>query len=201
MKILITGTSSGIGQELLGRLQNQHNVVAPTRQQLDLSKIVSVTAYDPGVCDILINCAGTDHGGKIDFINHQTQQVVDILNVNFVAPVILSKHALAHNARCKIVNITSTNNNRYYANNLSYSLSKKALSEFGTMLKVDYPDVEYLEIRLGLTKTNFNQNRYRENLDRFVDIYQNTHLTVTQAVDAMMPVIFDSDVKFIEIAP
>jgi len=200
MRILITGTSSGIGQELSNRLQ-YHNVVALTRQQLDLSNIVSVTAYDPGVCDILINCAGTDCGGKIDFVNHQTQQVVDILNVNLVAPVILSKNVLAHNSKCKIVSITSTNNNRYYANNLSYSLSKKALSEFGTMLKVDYPDVDYLEIRLGLTKTNFNQNRYRNDPDRFVDIYQNTHLTVVQAVDLMMPAIFDSSVKFIEIAP
>lgn len=199
MRILITGTSSGIGQELSNRLQH-HDVVAPTRQQLDLSDIVSVTAYDPGVCDILINCAGTDCGGKIDFINHQTQQVVDILNVNLVAPVILSKHVLAHNAQCKIVNITSTNNNRYYANNLSYSLSKKALSEFGTMLKVDYPDVDYLEIRLGLTKTNFNQNRYHNDPDRFVDIYQNTHLTVTQAVDVMVPAMFDSNIKFIEVA-
>jgi len=200
MRILITGASSGIGQELSTRLQH-HNVVAPTRQQLDLSNIVSVTAYDPGVCDILINCAGTDCGGKIDFVNHPTQQVVNILNVNLVAPVILSKHALTHNAQCKIVNITSTNNNRYYANNLSYSLSKKALSEFGTMLKVDYPDVDYLEIRLGLTKTNFNQNRYKDSPDRFVDIYHNTHLTVTQAVDAMVSAIFDSSVKFIEIAP
>ena len=75
------------------------------------------------------------------------------------------------------------------------------MSEFGTMLKVDYPDVDYLEIRLGLTKTNFNQNRYCNDPNRFVDIYQNTHLTVVQAVDLMMPAIFDSSVKFIEIAP
>jgi len=200
MRILITGTSSGVGQELLNRLQS-HEVVAPTRQQLDLSNIASVIKYDPGVCDMLINCAGTDCGGKIDFVNHQTQQVVDILNVNLVAPVILSKHVLAHNARCKIVNITSTNNNRYYADDLSYSLSKKALAEFGTMLKVDYPNIDYLEIRLGLTKTNFNQNRYKHNPNRFVDIYLNTHLTVTQAVDTMISAMFDSRVKFIEVAP
>lgn len=200
MRILITGTSSGVGQELSNRLQH-HDVVRLTRQQLDLSNIASVLEYDPGVCDILINCAGIDCGGKIDFVNHQTQQVVDILNVNLVAPVILSKHALARNTRCKIVNVTSTNNNQYYANNLSYSLSKKALSDFGSMLKVDYPEVDYLEIRLGLTKTNFNQNRYSNNLDRFTDIYQNKHLTVTQAVGAIMPAIFDSSVKFIEVAP
>ena len=200
MKILITGTSSGLGQELVGRLYH-HNIVAPTRQLLDLSDIESVIAYNPGFCDILINCAGTDIGGKIDFVNHQTQNVVDILNTNLIAPVLLSKQVLANNTKCKVINITSTNNNRYHANNLSYSLSKKALAEFGAMLKVEYPDVDYLEIKLGLVKTEFNRNRYQHESDRFNDIYQLPHLTVCQAADIIVPAMFNSSIKFIEVAP
>jgi len=200
MRILITGTSSGLGQELVGRLHD-HDVVALTRQLLDLSDIASVINYNPGFCDILINCAGTDIGGKIDFVNHQTQHVVDILNTNLIAPVLLSKQMLSNNSKCKIVNITSTNNNRYYANNLSYSLSKKALAEFGAMLKVEYPDVDYLEIKLGLVKTEFNRNRYQHEPDRFTDIYQLSHLTVCQAADIIVPTVFNSSIKFIEVAP
>jgi uncharacterized oxidoreductase len=200
MRILITGTSSGLGQELVGRLHH-HDVVALTRQLLDLSNITSVANYDPGFCDILINCAGTDIGGKIDFVNHQTQHVVDILNTNLIAPVLLSKQLLSNNPKCKIVNITSTNNNRYYANNLSYSLSKKALAEFGAMLKVEYPDVDYLEIKLGLVKTEFNRNRYQQEPERFNDIYQLPHLTVCQAAEIIVPAIFNSSIKFIEVAP
>jgi short-subunit dehydrogenase len=200
MKILITGTSSGLGRELVGRL-HRHDVVALTRQLLDLSDIASVVNYDPGFCDILINCAGTDIGGKIDFVNHQTQNVVDILNTNLIAPVLLSKQVLSNNTKCKIINITSTNNNRYYANNLSYSLSKKALAEFGTMLKVEYPGVDYLEIKLGLVKTEFNCNRYQHEPDRFNDIYQLPHLTVCQAADIIVPAMFNSSIKFIEVAP
>ena len=201
MKILITGTASGLGQELFNQLQQQHDVVGLTRQQLDLSDIATVSHYDPGLCDILINCAGTDIGGKVDFVNHRTQDVVDILNTNLVAPVLLSKQALANNPKCKIVNVTSTNNNRYNANNLAYSLSKKALAEFGHMLKVEYPEVEYLEIRLGLVKSEFNNKRYRNDPDRFFDVYQYKHLTVSQAADVIVPVILDSTVKFIEVAP
>lgn len=200
MRILITGTSSGLGQELASRLQH-HDVVALTRQLLDLSDIASVTDYDPGFCDILINCAGTDIGGKIDFVNHQSQNVVDILNTNLIAPVLLSKYVLANNAKCKVINITSTNNNRYHANNLSYSLSKKALAEFGAMLKVEYPDVNYLEVKLGLVKTEFNRNRYQHEPDRFSDIYQLPHLTVCQAADIIVPAMFNSSIKFIEVAP
>jgi len=200
MRILITGTSSGLGQELVSRLHD-HDVVALTRQLLDLSDIASVINYNPGFCDILINCAGTDIGGKIDFVNHQTQHVVDILNTNLIAPVLLSKQMLSNNSKCKIVNITSTNNNRYYANNLSYSLSKKALAEFGAMLKVEYPDVDYLEIKLGLVKTEFNRNRYQHEPDRFTDIYQLSHLTVCQAADIIVPTVFNSSIKFIEVAP
>jgi len=200
MKILITGTSSGLGQELVSRLHH-HNVVALTRQLLDLSDIKSVVNYDPGFCDILINCAGTDLGGKIDFVNHRTQHVVNILNTNLIAPILLSKQALSTNSKCKIVNITSTNNNRYHANNLCYSLSKKALAEFGAMLKVEYPDVDYLEIKLGLVKTEFNRNRYKYEPDRFSDIYQLPYLTVSQAADIIVPAILNSSIKSIEVAP
>ena len=67
MKILITGTASGVGQELALRLKNYH-VVALTRQHVDLADISAVSNYTPETCDILINCAATDVGGKIDFI-------------------------------------------------------------------------------------------------------------------------------------
>lgn len=199
MKITITGTASGIGFELVNRLQH-HDVTALTREKLDLSDIDAVVDYDLGPCDLLINCAATDVGGKIDFANHEIRHVVDILNTNLLSPVLLSKHALAANANCKIVNITSTNNNRYYPNNLTYSLSKQSLASFGAMLKIEYPDVQYLEVRLGLTKTNFNNNRYRYNPDRFNDVYANSHLTVDQVADRILDVLFDSSVKLIEVS-
>ena len=199
MKIVITGTASGVGFGLAKKLQH-HNVTALTREELDLSDINAVINYDLGICDMLINCAATGVGGKIDFVNHKSYNIVNIMNTNLLSPVLLSKQALANNANCKIINITSTNNNRYYPGDLAYSLSKQALANFGTMLKIEYPDVQYLEVRLGLTKTNFNNNRYRNDLDRFIDVYDNKHLTVDHVTDRILDVLFDSSIKTIEVA-
>jgi short-subunit dehydrogenase len=200
MNIVITGTSSGVGQALAHHLCD-HTVVALTRDQLDLGNIDHVLNYSMGAVDLLINCAGTDIGGKIDFVNHHNDAIVKTMTVNLLSPVILTQKALKNNAKCRVVNITSTNNRRYYANNLAYSLSKKALEEFGNMLKVDYPDVDLLEIRLGLIKTNFNQARYKFEPERFDDVYVNQHLTVDQVVVKILDVLFDSSVKFIEVSP
>lgn len=203
MKILLTGSASGVGQQLNQLLTNAgHNVVALTRTQLNLAAINDVTAFTAGPVDMLINCAGTDIGGKIDFCNHQISDIVDILNTNLVAPVILCHTVLKANSVCKIVNITSTNNNRYWPNDLAYSLSKKSLEELGRMLCVEYPALSYLEVRLGLTRTNFNQSRYKNDPERFVDLYEsNRYQTATEAAERIVNVLFDSNIKFIEISP
>jgi len=201
MRIILTGTSSGIGKELTDQLSNDHDVVCITRNDLELSNIDAVNNYSMPTVDMLINCAGTDRGGKIDFVNQDQESIINILHTNVIAPILLSKKALSTNPKCKIVNITSTNNKRYWPNNLTYSLSKKALAEFGNMLQVEYPDVNYLEIQLGLTKTNFNQNRYVGYENRFDDVYSNLHLSVDDVADKICNVLFDNTIKFIEISP
>lgn len=200
MRIAITGTGSGLGSELCKQLAN-HEVIAITRQQLDLSDMDAVLKYDLMPCDVLINCAGTGIGGKIDFLNHRPALMLDIINTNFLAPLLLSQKALKANINCKIVNVTSTNNNRYYKNDLAYSLSKQALADFGNMLKVEYDQVNYLEIRLGLTKTNFNNNRYKFDQHRFQDIYVNPHLTAESAAKQIVPAVLSKNIDFLEVTP
>jgi len=203
MKILITGTTSGIGLSLATALSAAGNeVTGLNRDILDLDDIAAVAAYSMPVVDMLINCAGTGVGGKIDFVLHGNHDIVTILNTNLISPVLLSKKALKNNTGCKIVNITSTNNNRYHPGDLIYSLSKKALAEFGTMLQIEFPSVKYLEVKLGLTKTNFNNNRYADWSDRYVDIYkQHLYLTADLVADHIVKVLFDDHVKHIEVSP
>lgn len=199
MKITITGTSSGVGEYLASTLQEEHSVTRISRNECDLSKPIPNNIIDS--CDMLINCAGTGVGGKIDFVNHNPNDIYEILHTNLLAPVELARQALKLNEHCKIVNVTSTNNKRYYPNDLVYSLSKRALADFGNMLTVEYPAVRTLEVRLGLTGTMFNKNRYKKDPDRYYDIYQNRHLTVKQAGGRIMNVLFDDTIKFIEISP
>jgi len=201
MKIAITGTTSGVGKELSDQLSKDHNIIAITRDDLELSALNAVNNYSMSTVDMLINCAGTDQGGKIEFAKQDSASIINTLTTNLLAPILLSHKALELNSACKIVNITSTNNKQYWPNNLAYSLSKKALSEFGRMLQVDHPSVKYLEIQLGLTKTNFNQNRYVGHENRFDDVYRNAHLTPKDVVKRILSVLFDNTVKFIEISP
>jgi short-subunit dehydrogenase len=200
MKILLTGSSSGIGKSLKNILQADHTVIAPSRSELDLSLLKSVHSVDIE-CDILINCAGTGIGGKRPFVDHSTADIIDIFNVNLIAPVLLSQCVLRKNSQCKIVNITSTNNNHYWPNDLVYSLTKKSLADFGNMLKIDHPDCRLLEVRVGLTKTNFNSARYHNDPERYQDIYVNPHLTSDTVANKIVDIMFDDRVKYIEISP
>ena len=158
MRIAITGTNSGIGAALVSEL-NAMEVISINRSQVDLSDIAAVSLYAMPNVDMLINCAGTGRGGKTTFSKHDPKCVVEILNTNLIAPVLLSQKALTLNPKCKIVNITSTNNRQYWGNDLAYSLSKQGIANFGDMLRVEYPDTDILEVRVGLKKTNIKTNR------------------------------------------
>jgi short-subunit dehydrogenase len=201
MRIAVTGSRSGVGKALVGLLEMRHEIIHITRDRLDLGNTRELVEQGLDYCDMLINCAGTDLGGKIEFAQHNLADINEIMSVNLLAPLYLTHKALSKNPDCKIVNITSTNNNRYWPNDLAYSLSKKALEEFGHMLRVEYPDVDLLEVRLGLTKTSFNENRYRNCPDRLVDIYDQPHLIPEEVAIRIATVLFDPAVKFIEISP
>ena len=201
MKILLTGCSSGLGKALLELLRQDHEVHGLTRNDLDLSNCNDIVNYQVTTYDMVIHCAGTGIGGKVPFADHNTEAVKTIVTTNLLAPVLLTKKLLEQNLNCKVVCVTSTNNKHYYSNDLAYSLSKAALSMFLKMLNVDYPQLNYLEIQLGLTKTQFNNNRYKNDPHRFVDLYRHPHLDVASVAERINQVLFDNHIKFIEISP
>lgn len=201
MKILLTGSSSGIGKALYEIIQDSNDVHGMTRTDLDLSDVSSLCKYEIDSYDMVIHCAGTGVGGKLPFAEHDCESILDILTTNLLAPVVLTNKILCVNPQCKIVYVTSTNNKHYYPYDLAYSLSKASLSTFIKMLLIDYPQLNYLEVQLGLTKTNFNNNRYKNNPNRFVDIYQNTHLDAAHVAQEISRVLFNKNIKFIEISP
>lgn len=203
MNVFLTGSASGLGRELFNQLvELGHTVTAPTRDQLDLSVPEQVVSYNMSPVDLLINCAGTGIGGKIDFCNHRPTDMITILNTNLIAPLLLCQAVLKLNRQCRIVNVTSTNCNRYWPGDLAYSLSKQSLADLGSMLRVEYPSLSYLEVRLGLTKTNFNRNRYVNETERFQDLYATNHYQTTKSVvDKIVNVLFDNSIRFIEVSP
>jgi len=198
MEVAITGTSSGVGKCLSTLLKATHNVFELTRNACDLDYPDRIESL-PFV-DMLINCAGHDLGGKVPFSSHNTLDWQKIISANLVSPMTLSQLAIRKNSEVIIVNITSTNNDKFWPGDLVYSLSKKALEDFGNMLSQEHPNVTVKEVRLGLTKTNFNNNRHKPNHKSIDNLYDNQHLLPEDVAEEIYHFIFSAD-KFLRLAP
>ena len=189
MKILITGTTSGIGAATTKLLKLQyHDVIELNKNELDLTDAQSVTEYNLPEIDCLINNAG----GK-----GQADQ--DTVNLNFLSPVILARKAYQQNPKVIIVNITSSYVSKYWGNDLIYSVSKKALAAFRLDFRVDHPDAMVTEIRPGLTKQQYDDDGdvldifndwRRENPDTTFMVPEDVANAISQAIQKRKPSVY-----------
>ena len=199
MKIAITGTSSGVGKHLAELLKFDHDVIELPRSVFDLDYPDTITSIDH--VDVLINCAGHDLGGKVPFTDHKFEHWHKIMNTNLISVMRLSQQVLISNPKALIINITSTNNDKFWPGDLVYSLSKKSVEIFGEMIQTEYPDADIREVRLGLTKTEFNSNRHKPGHKDIDDLYEaNDCLDPLDVAEQIHLFIYSTD-KFIRIAP
>lgn len=198
MKALITGTSSGIGSHIHKFVD--WDIINLNRDTIDLDNPNAILKEHIPTVDILINNAGHGLGGKVLFADHKFDHWQRIINTNLVSAMRITQIALQSNPNLIVVNITSTNNDKYWGNDLVYSLSKVALEYFGKMIKTDYPNVVVKEARIGLTKTEFNNNRYKTNHKPKEDIYKNPCLDPVLVAGKLVNFINSAD-DFIRITP
>ena len=130
MKILVTGGSRGIGASIVQTLQQEHDVIAPTSDELDLSSADSVKRYCdtfPKV-DAVINNAGIN---IIKPISDVTDEEIERLNnINYLSPLKLCRAAIPNmqsQGFGRIINISSIWGVRSLAERGLYSGSKTAL--------------------------------------------------------------------------
>lgn len=110
---LVTGGSRGIGKAVCEKLEGLgYVVVAPTRQELDLSSTVSVEAFlelhRNDVYDVIINNAGINDVHDIEKVTDD--EIEQAMQINLVSPLrILRKFVPAMKERRygRIVNISS----------------------------------------------------------------------------------------------
>lgn len=192
---IITGTSSKIGSSIAEKLAecgydlvlNYNNslektkklreellskynidvllIKADLREENEIKNIVDCAINKYGRIDILINNAAIEHDNT--FENKTKEEFIDVLNVNLIAPFLLSKYAskyMIKNKYGKIINIASTNGiDTYYPESLDYDASKAGLISLTHNLAIELaPYITVNAIAPGWTNTDMNKNLSEE---------------------------------------
>ena len=185
-RAIITGASSGIGRALAIEMARQGaKLVVTARREDRLNELVEAIRADGGEIhavpgdvtspelrqklidtiqaeygglDILVNNAGAGAEGL--FEDASPNRVRTIMEINFFAPVEMTRLALPHlrkGNRPIIVNVSSIVGLRGTPYNSEYTASKFAIQGFGESIRAElskYP-IDVLAVCPGTTKTEF----------------------------------------------
>lgn len=136
MRVLVTGGSKGIGKAIVDLfLSKGHQVNAPTRDILDLSKPLHFQGAG-GYFDIVINNAGIN---PLTFIKDISDE--EVMRVNYFSPLQIIQHYLPYMVDQKygrIVNIGSIWIDTSKPKRAAYSASKSALHSLTKSLTAEY---------------------------------------------------------------
>jgi short-subunit dehydrogenase len=176
MKILITGGSGGVGKSVARQLGIYHDVVTPSRDELDLSNFEQINNTDLSSYDVIVNCAGSNPGAYQGWLNNTWNNQENQVDVNFTGALLLAKQYVKQRTDGQFVFITSYNIEDPMALNIFYTASKAALRYSMQTLRKDVPGIVFTEICPGKIYTNMLNQNYQgtktaEEIDR---IYQQT---------------------------
>ncbi len=164
MKIILTGASSGIGKAIKEELKEFEiiDICRNCSYSTDLNNIKEVEKLKFKDIIGIIHNAGIGYFGQFEDI--KIEQIKKMINVNFLAPMILTKNHLKEIKKNRgfIINISSTSATHPARQGVVYAATKAALRHFGNSLfeEVRKSGVKVCTIIPDLTLTNFHNNTY-----------------------------------------
>ena len=168
--VLNYNTSLEKTKKLREELINKYNIdvlliKADLREEKEIKNKVDCAISKYVRIDILINNAAIEHDNTFEY--KTKEEFMDVLNVNLIAPFLLSKYAskyMIKNKYGKIINIASTNGiDTYYPSSLDYDASKAGLISLTHNLAIELaPYITVNAIAPGWTNTDMNKNLSEE---------------------------------------
>lgn len=159
--VFITGASRGLGKSILDLLrQDDYEIIAPPRKDLDLSNKKSIESFirqnkDKKI-DIIINNAGIN---LPQWIQETTDEnIQQTMQINLVAPIMLVRGLVTHMKNSgwgRIVNISSAFSVVARGKQVLYTSSKHGLNGFTKALALELAQYNILvnSVSPGFTAT------------------------------------------------
>jgi len=164
MKIILTGASSGIGKAIKEELK-EYEIIDICRRcnyKIDLRDINAIKKLKFKDVYGIIHNAGVGYFGQFEDIS--IDKIEEMINVNFLSPMILTKNHLKDIKKQKgfIINISSTSAIHPARLGVVYGATKAAIRHFGNSLfeEVRKSGVKVCNIIPDLTLTNFHDNTF-----------------------------------------
>ncbi len=168
--VFITGASRGIGFCIKKGFEKEGaSVIAPLRNELDLSSQTSVREYiennDLSKTDIFVHCAGVNIKAGIDEVNEEIME--DVFEVNLFSPISLLKpitDGMKKRKSGKIILISSLYAIVSKERRIAYSTSKNALTGLAKTLTLELAPYGILTncVAPGYVMTDMTRNNLSE---------------------------------------
>ena len=163
MRGVLTGATGGIGKAIKEELERSDFEVIPIKSRLQNSSKVEIEVKEilkGGDIDFLINSAGVGVFEPLETIS--IDKIKSLIDINLIAPIILSKLFLPSLKKTKgtIINITSIEALRASKFSSIYSASKAGLRHFGATL---FEEVRKSEVRVCSINPDVSDTPFFEN--------------------------------------